>query len=399
VQPASEVARTLGLDRRGGARRWAGRVAWLVLTAGVVAAGAWGLRGALRPKPPQWRTEAARRADVEVSVTATATVQAINTVQVGTEVSGRVARVLVDFNDPVRAGQVLAELDPEPFDVRVREARAQVALAQAGIRQAEAALGEARTTLGRVEALHAREVASQADLDQARSAVARATAALDSARAQAQVAAAALAAATTQRAKTVIRAPIDGVVLARAVEPGQTVNGAFQTAQLFTLAEDLTRMELRADVDEADVGRVREGQAASFTVAAYPGRAFASRVVALRNAPRTVQNVVSYEAILAVDNAERLLRPGMTATVTIVADRKSDVLVVPNAALRFSPPGREAETERKRLGGERHVWRLEGDRPVPVPVEVGVTDGRVTEVRGGEVRAGMPLVVDLQTPD
>ncbi len=392
-----DVARTLGVGAGGVARRWVGRVIALLVVVGVIAGLAVLIGRATRPKRTRYETARSRRADIAVIVTATGTVQPLHTVQVGTEVSGRVAAVHVDFNDPVRVGQVLVEIDPEQLEARVREVRAQGAGARAAVQQAEAVLAEARVNLERATGLRAREIVAQAELDTARAAVARAEAGVASARAQQQIAAAALANATTQLGKSVLRAPIDGVVLARNVEPGQTVNGQFQTAQLLTLAEDLTRMELRVDVDEADVGRVREAQTATFTVAAYPGRHFDARVAELRNAPRTVQNVVTYEAVLALDNRERLLRPGMTATVSIVSDRRSQALVVPNAALRFLPPGREAEEQRKRLGQGRHVWveRTPGVLS-PIALETGVTDGRVTEVLGGAIQPGVALVVDAK---
>jgi HlyD family secretion protein len=393
----ADVARTLGVGGRGTVSRWVGRVVALLVVVGFVAGVVVLARKAMKPKRMRYETAVARRGDVTVIVTATGTVQALRTVQVGTEVSGRVAAVHVDFNDVVRAGQVLVEIDPEQLEARVREVRAQGAAARASLQQAEAVLAEARVTLARVAELRAREIVAQAELDTARAAVARAEAGVASARAQQQIAAAALANATTQLGKSVIRAPIDGVVLARNVEPGQTVNGQFQTAQLLTLAEDLTHMELRIDVDEADVGRVREGQTATFTVSAYPGRQFDARVAELRNAPRTVQNVVTYEGVLSIDNRERLLRPGMTATVSVVADERRQALVVPNAALRFLPPGRDAEEQRKRLGQGRHVWvERPAGKLVPIAVETGVTDGRVTEVLRGEVRPGLALVVDAR---
>jgi len=395
VSADADVARTLGVAKGGAAKRWIGRIVGGLIVFALVGGLAVLIRNATKPTITRYETSQVRRGDISVVVTATGTVQAVNTVQVGTEVSGRVAAVHVDFNEAVTLGQILVEIDPEQLEARVREARAQGSVARAAVQQAAAALTDAQTTLTRVEQLRSRQIVSQADLDTARAAVARAEAGVASSRAQSQVAAAGLANATTQLGKSVIRSPINGVVLARNVEPGQTVNGQFQTAQLLTLAEDLTRMELRVDIDEADIGRVRESQLATFTVSAYPGRHFDSRVVELRNAPRTVQNVVTYEAVLAFDNRERLLRPGMTATVSVISDRRADVLTVPNAALRFIPPGPEAEEQRKRLGQTRHVWieRAPG-KLAPIALVTGVTDGRVTEVLSGSLRPGMALVID-----
>ncbi len=393
----ADVVRTLGVGKSGAWKRWIGRIVALLVLVAVVAGVVALVRKAMKPRVTTYETAQVRRADISVVVTATGTVQAVKTVQVGTEVSGRVAAVRVTFNEPVTVGQVLVEIDPEQLQGRVREARAQGAVAHAAVQQADAALADARITLARVEQLRQREIVSQADLDTARAAIARAQAGLASARAQSQVAAAGLSNALTQLGKSVIRSTINGVVLSRNVEPGQTVNGQFQTAQLLTLAEDLTRMELRVDIDEADVGRVRERQLATFTVSAYPGRHFDARVEQLRNAPRTVQNVVSYEAVLSFNNAGRLLRPGMTATVSVISDRRPDVLAVPNAALRFMPMGRDAEEQRKRLGQTRHVW-VEGAGGTlrPIPVTTGVTDGRMTEVLSGAVRPRMALVTDTK---
>ncbi len=393
----ADVVRTLGVGKSGAWKRWIGRIVALLVLVAVVAGVVALVRKAMKPRVTTYETAQVRRADISVVVTATGTVQAVKTVQVGTEVSGRVAAVRVTFNEPVTVGQVLVEIDPEQLQGRVREARAQGAVAHAAVQQADAALADARITLARVEQLRQREIVSQADLDTARAAIARAQAGLASARAQSQVAAAGLSNALTQLGKSVIRSTINGVVLSRNVEPGQTVNGQFQTAQLLTLAEDLTRMELRVDIDEADIGRVRERQLATFTVSAYPGRHFDARVEQLRNAPRTVQNVVSYEAVLSFNNAGRLLRPGMTATVSVISDRRPDVLAVPNAALRFMPMGRDAEEQRKRLGQTRHVW-VEGAGGTlrPIPVTTGVTDGRMTEVLSGAVRPRMALVTDTK---
>lgn len=393
----ADVVRTLGVGKSGTWKRWLGRIIALLVLVAAVAGVVALVRKAMKPRVTTYETAQVRHADISVVVTATGTVQAVNTVQVGTEVSGRVAAVHVTFNEPVTVGQVLVEIDPEQLQGRVREARAQGAVAHAAVQQADAVLADARLTLARVEQLRQREIVSQADLDTARAAIARAQAGLASAHAQAQVAAAGLSNALTQLGKSVIRSTINGVVLSRNVEPGQTVNGQFQTAQLLTLAEDLTRMELRVDIDEADIGRVRERQLATFTVSAYPGRHFDARVDELRNAPRTVQNVVSYEAVLSFDNAARLLRPGMTATVSVISDRRPDVLAVPNAALRFMPMGRDAEEERKRLGQTRHVW-VEGPGGTlrPIPVTTGVTDGRLTEVLSGAVRPRMALVTDTK---
>jgi len=257
-------------------------------------------------------------------------------------------------------------------------------------------------------------LSSQENLDIAEAAFKRAEASRAIAAAQVIQAEAVLDAEQTALSKAVIRSPIDGIVLKRSIEPGQTVAASFQAPVLFTLAEDLTKMELHVDIDEADVGQVRVGQSASFTVDAYPDRRFPGKILKVYNAPQVVQDVVTYEAILAVDNSALLLRPGMTATADIIVKRVEDALLVPNAALRFTPPAQgdsrgsnrpllpgpplpEKDLSRAIVPGQaqQRVWTLEAGRPVMVPLTIGVTDGRMTEVVEGDLAAGMPLLVDV----
>ena len=297
-----------------------------------------------------YETARATRADVRVTVTATGTLEAITTVEVGAEVTGRLLTVLVDANDTVKKGQLLAEIDPEQLRAAADEARAQVGSAEAAIRQAKATRVESEKA-----AIRAREQAKQGlmaekDLEAAEAAAERAEASLASSVASATRSPATLIQALSRLDKTKIISPIDGIVLSRHVEPGQTVTAGFSTPLLFKLAQDLTQMRLNVDVDEADMGRVREGQDASFTVDAYPDRTFSSKVTSLRNEPKTSQNVVTYQGVLSVDNQQRLLRPGMTCTATILADMRKDVLVVPNAALRFAPPVSNAPGTVKEVG-------------------------------------------------
>jgi HlyD family secretion protein len=237
---------------------------------------------------------------------------------------------------------------------------------------------------------------SQKELEAGEAALERAAATLASAEASSTVARATLGSQRSLLDKTRIISPIDGIVLSRSIEPGQTVTAGFTTPILFKLTEDLRRMELVVYVDEADVGRTREGQSASFTVDAYPDKSFPSKVLSLRNEPKEENNVVTYEALLQVDNSELLLRPGMTATATIVADVRANVLSVPNAALRFAPSKLEPDQAGK--PGERRVWTLntvKGEpKPVPVPVKTGVSDGRNTEVRESTLREGSLVITD-----
>lgn len=361
----------------------------------------------------RFKTEEVRRGDLVVRVTATGTLEPVNQVEVGTEVSGTIESVAVDYNDRVTSGGVLARLDTDQLDARLRQSEAALALAKARVLEAQATLTETRNRLRRTSDLVARKLSSPEELDAASADFARAEAMLAVARAQVDQAQAQVDSDRRAVEKAVIRAPIDGIVLERKVEPGQTVAASLQTPVLFTLAENLAQMELHVDVDEADVGRVAEGQAAEFTVDAYPDRSFPARIEQVRFAPSTVEGVVTYETLLSVDNSALLLRPGMTATAEILVERLDDVLLVPNAALRFTPP-RKAEQSRgggglvgmllprpprdeKRppeAGEGARVWVMRAGTPAAVRVETGASDGVWTRVAGGALEPGMQVLVD-----
>lgn len=392
---AEEVKRTLGVGRsRGRVKKWAflGVAALVLGGVGFVA-----VRGRANAKAPKYVTEPVRKTDVRVTVSATGKLQGLNTVEVGAEVTGKVLKVHVDDNDRVTAGQVLAELDPEQLRASVDEASAQVLSSDANIRTAEATLLETKQARARAEEQAKQGLVAQRDLEAAQAAAARAEAALATAKANAVLSRASLKSAQSRLGKTKIVAPSDGVVLARAVEPGQTVTAGFQTPVLFRLAEDLTKLTLIVDVDEADVGRVKNDSEASFTVDAYPGKTFPSKVVSLKNEPKTSQSVVSYEAVLTVDNSELLLRPGMTATATIISETIKDAMAVPNGALRFSPPpvpGQPPAPPPRPGAHEKRVFVLRGPTPEPVTVRAGATDGTVTEIVSSELAPGTEVIVD-----
>lgn len=398
--------------RHGG---WRPRV-WLVGTligVGMLGlAGWWWLRA--EGPVPQFRTEPVNRGNLVVTITATGQLAPVNEVEVGSELSGTLAEIKVDYNDRVKAGDVLARLDTQELDASVVQQRAALAVAEARVKQAEATLEEAGLSYRRARDLAGRKLASQQELDTAQAARVRAEADLAGARAQVAQARAALEAVQTKLAKAVIRAPISGIVLSRNVEPGQTVAAAFNTPVLFSLAEDLRRMELHVDVDEADVGHLREGQSATFTVDAYPGRVFPATVTQVRFAPRTVEGVVTYETLLGVANDDLLLRPGMTATAEIAVARVDDALLVPNAALRFVPPAAEPVEQRSgnvfstlmphrprttrqaAAGSGSRVWVLAQGKLQEVAVKTGLSDGRYTELTGGELAAGAKVITGLQ---
>jgi HlyD family secretion protein len=302
--------------------------------------------------------------------------------------------VLADFNDHVKKGQVLAEIDPEQLSAAHEEAKAQLAAAQAAIAQAKATLVESEQSAARAEQQSKQGLVAQRDLEAALAARDRAQAALASSTANATLASATLKSSRSKLEKTQILSPIDGIVLSRLVESGQTVTAGFTTPVLFKLTEDLRQMSLSVYIDEADVGRAREGQTATFAVDAYPERTFPARVVSLRNEPKEEQNVVSYEAVLEVENSDLALRPGMTATATIVADERKNVLALPNAALRFTPPMQTQELTRV-PAGERRVWQLEGEKPAARNVRIGASDGQYSELLSG-LKEGEPVLVDVQ---
>ena len=370
------------------------RLVWLALSV-VSAAGVVALWVALRPHPApmavRFRSEAATVGDVVREVRATGHVEAVTTVQVGAEISGRITTVEVDYNDRVRVGQVLARFDREALLAQQAQALGALASARAALEQAKTDREHTARDFERQSGLHARGSISDEDFDTALAT--KRTAAEKVVAADANLAAqeAASAVARTNLDHAVIRAPIDGIVITRNVDPGQTVASAFETPVLFTVAADLRKMRVIAAVDEADIGEVASQQRASFTVNAYPNRTFEGVVTEVRNSPVVVQDVVTYGAIVLVDNTDLALKPGMTATVRVRTASAPHTLHVPSAALRFSPP-----TEKKTA--EPSVWRLDGETLVRIPVTPGLSDGEVTAIAAGPVAPGQAVLVDL-TPE
>ena len=400
-QSDAEVAQTLGLGERQ-KRPLLWRPGFLVLCALLALGAGYSYWRGLRARTPRFEMTQTKRGNLSVIVTATGTLQPVNTVEVGAEISGRIERVAADFNARVKKGEPLAEIDTKQLRSQVERSEASLEVAEAGLKQAQATLLEARQNANRAEQLAGSKLISEQELGGARATLARSDASVASAKAQVTVSRALVNGDRTNLEKAVIRSPIDGVVLARKVEPGQTVAATFQTPILFKLAEDLTRMKLIVNVDEADVGVVKEAQSATFSVDAYPDREFSARITSLRNEPQTVQGVVSYEAVLTVDNSDELLRPGMTATATISTATRTNALLVANAALRFTPPGATVPVPPETVVSGReappsYVWILRDTKPVAVPVKKGLTDGRFTEVLSGKIEAGLDLLVDIAT--
>lgn len=409
--PPADLAALLDLEAAAPRARWGRRLAGGVLLGALAAAAAWVTLGPDAAVALRWVTAEVARGDLTVTVMATGTVQPTNEVEISSELSGTVRSVLVDFNDRVTVGQVLAVLDTDKLEAQVAVSRAALASRQARVREAMATVTEKASELARIRRLLRSGSQSAQDLDTVSAAHLRALAGQASAEAEVHVAEADLQLKETDLTKARIVSPIDGVVLVRNVDPGQTVAASLQAPDLFTLAEDLRQMELQVDVDEADVGVTQVGQPATFTVDAYPERRFPAELRQLRLAPETTGGVVTYKAILSLDNTELLLRPGMTATAEVTVARVEGALLVPNAALRFEPPADGSADPRgfldsllpgrrfrhgtsSRPNGKR-VWVLRDGAPAPLPVETGASDGDRTVITSGELEPGQAVIVDV----
>lgn len=368
----------------------------------------------LTPKPKtQYLLQKITRITLEQTVSATGSLEPVDKVTIGAEVSGRIDTVLVDFNDRVKRGQVLARINTDDLRSRMLQARANLSAAKATLSQNEAAAGDAKRIYQRALSLQGSGFASNATVDTARTNMERADASVRQSKAQVEQSEAALILAETNLAKADIKSPIDGVVLDRKVEPGQTVQASFQSPELFVIASDLKTLELQVYIDEADIALVGPAQNASFTVDAYPAQTFRARVVTVRTAPRILNNVVAYLALLTVDNAQGLLRPGLTANAEITVRRAANVLTIPNGALRFDPqakkgptnPFADAETAPKEerpaadgvVRGRTYVKNANGD-PEPRDVTLGISDGRRTEMKSGPFKEGDQVIVDIAVP-
>jgi HlyD family secretion protein len=396
-------------------RRW-----WWLSGALVVAmvAGSLFLFSEEKSAAPLFNTEVVEVGTLVVKVSATGNLQPTNQVEVGSELSGIVEQVFVDVNDQVKKGQELARLDRSKLQDAVAKSRANLAAAEAQVMQTEATAGEARAALERyrqVAQLSGGKVPSKNEMDIAEATLKRAEANVASATAAVTQARADLQSDKTDLEKASIRSPINGVVLTREVDPGQTVAASFQAPVLFTLAEDLSKMELQVDVDEADVARVREGQKATFSVDAWPGRQFEAVITRVGYGSQEKDGVVSYLTVLAVNNDDLSLRPGMTGTADITTLVRKNALLVPNAALRFTPPTpktarprsggsilsklmprppRQAPKARVSRNGTPRVWVLRDDQPTAIEVKTGATNGRMTEIVDGSLKAGMQVITE-----
>lgn len=357
-----------------------------------------------REQPIQWQLHTLDRGDMVLSATATGNLQAKSEITVGAEISGLIREVLVEENDQVDKGDVLARFNTDELQVSLQQADARLALARASVKEAEASLEEAQLNLQRSKALVKNGSVSQAEFDSLKAAQSRASAKLSYAHASVREAEASVSQANTRLQKAVITSPINGVVLQRNIEPGNTVAASFQAPELFLLAEDLSQMELHVSLDEADVGQVKAGQQASFTVDAWPSQSFSAEVLKVHLYPSIENNVVTYTTVLGVDNSDNLLQPGMTATATITTGRRDQVLRVPNMAFRFTPPAEQqggglfshpASRNNGKGGSNNTVWLLRDAQPQRLLIATGFSDGRYTEVLSDELKAGDQIVTGI----
>ncbi|MSN26462.1 MAG: efflux RND transporter periplasmic adaptor subunit [Geobacter sp.] len=418
---ASEVAKTLGIEQNRPLKSrmkpyllWGGAALVLIIVLLLF------INRRSSANQVNYQTQEVTRGNLTVLVSATGTLQPTNQVEVGSEISGTLKSVEVDYNAKVKRGQVLARIDTAKQDAQVKQTVASLEAARARVLQAQATVSEAKAKLARliqVQEASGGKVPSKTELDTARATLDRAVADEANARAAVTQAAASLEVQRIDLDKSVIRSPINGIVLKRTAEPGQTVAASLQTPVLFTLAEDLTQMELQVNVDEADVGKIQPDQSASFTVAAYPDRSFPARVSQVRFGSQTVAGVVTYTTVLKVDNAELLLRPGMTGTANVTVQNIDNALLVPNTALRFVPPA--APVKKASDGGsllskimprpprsaprtvqndkekQPHVWILNDAALEKISITTGMTNGVLTEVRGDSLKPGTKVVVDV----
>src|SRR4030067_248991 len=340
---------------------------------------------------PKFRFDKVARGDIEMAVTATGTVNPVTTVLVGTQVSGTIKDIFVDFNTPVKKGQLIALIDPALFEAQVNQAKANLFSAKTNLEKAEAILIDAKRTMDRNKELFSKNLIARSDLDTSETNYETAKASVSAAKSQVAQTEAALSLAETNFHYTRIVSPVDGIVVSRNVDVGQTVAASFQTPTLFSIAQDLTKMQIDTNVEEADIGKIKTEQEVDFTVDAYPDISFKGTASQVRNAPITVQKVVTYDVVIKMDNPELKLKPGMTANVSIILSTKKDVLRIPNAALRFSPADKDKGRVQQKGPG---VWVIKNKKPERMPVSLGISDGNYTELVSGGIKEGQEVIVE-----
>lgn len=413
-QPSAESGDLAAILASGGKRKRGSRWLWRAVAIIVLAGAGYGYYlYSSEATAYTYTTSPAKKGDLTVLVTATGSVEPTVQVDVSSEQSGTVREVLVDYNSTVQKGEVIARLDTARFVADVKSAEAALLASKAAVAKAEADMNSAQVSMERQKTLVGNRVSTQQDLDSARYNYEAAIATKQSAEANVQAAEASLEQTKVTLAKATIVSPIDGIVLSRDVDPGATVAASLQAPTLFKIAGDLREMELQVDIDEADVGHVAVGQQATFTVDAFPDKRFPAEITQIRYASETINDVVTYMGILTVRNDDLLLRQGMTATADIVVQAIRDSLLVPNAALRYTPPENLGSRRRSSsmfslfrpprmgsitapepAGGERTVWVMRNNVPTAVNIEIGSSDGQNTVVTKGDISEGDKLIID-----
>ncbi len=339
-------------------------------------------------KKSEFKTVKVQKGEITQMVTATGNVNPVTTIIIGTRVSGTIVALYADYNSHVKKGQLIAQIDPTPFENELKQAEAELLNARATLFKASITLKDSERTMKRKEELFKRDLIARSELDDAETAYNTAKAQYEIALAQVKKAEAGLRQAQTNLGYTKIVSPVTGVVIAKNVEVGQTVAASFQTPTLFTIAPDLTKMQVDTNVDEADISKIKVGMEANFTVDAYPDRKFNGTVSQIRLSPTVTQNVVTYNVVISVDNSHLLLKPGMTANVTFVVASKKDVIKIPNSALRFKMPNTPPSKQ-------QGLWVIRGGKPVRVNIKTGISDGEWTELLEGEIREGEEVIVEV----
>jgi HlyD family secretion protein len=395
------IETTLGLNTQPSSKRWK-KIAGVSLALVMIAAASFYTMKYTAKKKPIYATVPLNIQDLTTSVSATGNLEPTNTIDVGIEVSGTIDKVFVDYNDPVRSGQILARLDTTRLTAAATSSQALLMKSRANEQSAKAAVDNAVIEEERARTMYAStdgNYPSRKEMQTLSTTLIQAKASLAAAKAQVAQSYAQLKSDEDNLRKAVVVSPINGVVLNRKVEPGQTVVASMQTPILFTLAEDLTQMRAIVSVDEADIGGVKENQKVTFTVDSYANKQFEGKITQLRLNSAIVNGVVTYEAVVQVDNTDLLLRPGMTANASIITDTLRKVLVIPNAALRFTPPLDENQKKKKRAMEESdkgaHVWILKNETPTRVKVQIGKTDGVLSIVSPSSLKVGDLIITGI----
>jgi len=339
----------------------------------------------------KFKTEKLTKGNIQQVVSATGTVNAVVNVLVGTQVSGTIRQILADYNSPVKQGQVIAQIDPTTFEAQADQARANLLAAKANVKKSEAALLDAQRTMNRNRELYAKDLIARSDKETSETNYQSALAQVNVSKAQVAQTQAALKYAETNLRYTKILSPVDGIVVSRNVDVGQTVAASFQTPTLFNIAQDLTKMQINTNVDEADIGKVKTDQAVEFTVDAYPDFTFKGNVAQVRNSPINIQNVITYDVVIKMDNSDLRLKPGMTANVSIIISSKENILRASNTALRFKPFDKSPnEPEQKGYA----VWIAENNKPKRIKITPGINDGNFTEILSDNLKEGQEVIVE-----